>query len=106
MYGSFRLSGIIGICRFHVDNHSSAHVYLRHVPDSRGFPVDVDIDLIPEPVLEECLQLTKANSIEGCKLESVSVCWTRFNNLKKEPSMDAGQVGFHDPKAVCCIVRF
>jgi hypothetical protein len=77
--------------RFHVDDHSSAHVYLRMRP---GMTLD---DISPE-VLEDCAQLTKANSIEGCKLKSVSIVYTFWSNLKKTMSMDVGQVGFHDEK--------
>eukprot|EP00770_Monocercomonoides_exilis_P008684 MONOS_8641.1-p1 / transcript=MONOS_8641.1 / gene=MONOS_8641 / organism=Monocercomonoides_exilis_PA203 / gene_product=Coiledcoil domain containing protein / transcript_product=Coiledcoil domain containing protein / location=Mono_scaffold00330:61987-62897(-) / protein_length=203 / sequence_SO=supercontig / SO=protein_coding / is_pseudo=false len=85
---------------FHVDSYSSAHVYLRHLPDPRGFPVEVELEMIPEDVLEECLQLVKANSIEGCKLASVSCCYTHFSNLRKDASMDVGQIGFHNQKRV------
>lgn len=56
--------------------------------------------MIPDKVLEECLQLVKANSIEGCKLAACSVCYTRFTNLRKDGSMDVGQIGFHNPKTV------
>lgn len=44
--------------QFHVDNLSSAHVYLR-LRDGEQW------DNIPQPLLEDCAQLTKANSIEG-----------------------------------------
>lgn len=44
---------------FHVDKLSSAHVYLR-LPES--IP---SWDAIPEPLLVDCAQLVKANSIEG-----------------------------------------
>ena len=43
---------------FHVDKLSSAHVYIR-MPDGMTW------DAIPEPVLIDCAQLVKANSIEG-----------------------------------------
>lgn len=43
---------------FHVDKLSSAHVYIR-------MPDDMTWDAIPEPVLIDCAQLVKANSIEG-----------------------------------------
>ena len=43
---------------FHVDNLSSAHVYLR-------LKEGQTIDDIPEDVLQDCLQLVKANSIQG-----------------------------------------
>lgn len=45
-------------CRFHVDKMSSAHVYLR-------LPKGQTMDDIPEGVLEDCVQLVKANSIQG-----------------------------------------
>ena len=44
---------------FHVDKLSSAHVYLR-LPESISSWED-----IPEPLLIDCAQLVKANSIEG-----------------------------------------
>jgi hypothetical protein len=44
--------------QFHVDNLSSAHVYLR-LRDGESW------DNIPEDLLVDCAQLTKANSIEG-----------------------------------------
>ena len=43
---------------FHVDKLSSAHVYLR-MPDGMTW------DQIPEPLLVDCAQLVKANSIKG-----------------------------------------
>ena len=46
---------------FHVHNLSSAHVYLRTKE-----PVAKYIELSKE-LIAECAQLTKANSIEGCK---------------------------------------
>lgn len=44
--------------RFHVDDLSSAHVYLR-------LPKGGKMDDIDEDTLEECAQLVKANSIQG-----------------------------------------
>lgn len=76
---------------FHVDNHSSAHVYVR-MPPGKG----VD-DLSPE-MIEECSQLTKANSIEGCKLNNIRVVYTPWTNLHKMGHMDVGQIGFHDER--------
>jgi len=76
---------------FHVDGLSSAHVYLRG-------PEELTPDKIPEDVLEDCLQLVKANSIEGHKLNNVKVVYTPWPNLKKRQSMEVGQVGFHDEK--------
>lgn len=43
---------------FHVDKLSSAHVYLR-------LPPGMAWERIPEPLLADCAQLVKANSIEG-----------------------------------------
>ena len=43
---------------FHVDNFSSAHVYIR-------LPKGSTMDNLSEQVLEDMAQLTKANSIEG-----------------------------------------
>merc|ERR1712012_1069787 len=51
---------------------------------------------IPEKILNEMAQLTKANSIEGCKASEVDIIYTPFLNLKKEERMDTGQVGFKD----------
>lgn len=73
---------------FHVDDHSSAHVYVR-LPSGKGLE-----DLTPE-MIEECCQLTKQNSIEGCKLNDVKIVYTPWSNLKKTNGMDVGQVSFH-----------
>lgn len=72
---------------FHVDDLSSAHVYLR-------LPEDLTIDKIPDEILEECFQIVKDNSIEGRKKEKVSVCYTPWENLKKTASMEIGAVGY------------
>ncbi|KAK3071255.1 hypothetical protein LTR53_008969 [Teratosphaeriaceae sp. CCFEE 6253] len=81
---------------FHVDNLSSAHIYLRlphpHSPDQWKS--------IPEALLTDCAQLTKANSIEGNKKDNVTVIYTPWSNLKKSGSMATGQVGFKDQKMV------
>lgn len=78
---------------FHVDNLSSAHVYLR-------LPRGESWEEIPEGVLEDCVQLVKANSIQGCKLPNVPVIYTPHSNLKKTQGMDVGQVGFKNDKLV------
>lgn len=78
---------------FHVEDHSSAHVYLR-------LKTGQTVDDIPKAVLVECCQLTKANSIKGNKLDDITIIYTMHSNLKKEPRMEAGEVGFHDEKAV------
>lgn len=78
---------------FHVDKMSSAHVYVRL---HRG----QTIDDISEGLLEDCVQLVKANSIQGNKVNNIDVVYTPWSNLKKTASMDVGQVGFHNPKMV------
>ncbi|PGH05627.1 hypothetical protein AJ80_08319 [Polytolypa hystricis UAMH7299] len=78
---------------FHVDNLSSAHVYLR-LRDGETW------DNIPEDILEDCAQLTKANSIEGNKKDNITVIYTPWSNLKKSAGMATGQVSFHNPKLV------
>nr|GLL38105.1 coiled-coil domain-containing protein 25 [Ipomoea trifida] len=78
---------------FHVDKMSSAHVYLR-------LPKGQTMDDIPEGVLEDCVQLVKANSIQGNKLNNIDVVYTPWQNLRKTASMEVGQVSFHNPKMV------
>ncbi|EHY54538.1 Coiled-coil domain-containing protein 25 [Exophiala dermatitidis] len=78
---------------FHVDNLSSAHVYLRLKPGESWTS-------IPQALLEDCAQLTKANSIEGNKKDNVTIIYTPWSNLRKDASMATGQVSFHDPKKV------
>ncbi|KAJ3186507.1 Coiled-coil domain-containing protein 25 [Gaertneriomyces sp. JEL0708] len=73
---------------FHVDKLSSAHVYLRL---ERG----QSWDDIPEALLTDLAQLTKANSIEGSKKSNLTIIYTPWSNLKKSPGMETGQVSFH-----------
>ena len=70
---------------FHVDNLSSAHVYLR-------LPSGASMDDIPAETLEDCAQLVKANSIQGSKQASVDVVYTMWANLHKTAAMQVGQV--------------
>jgi hypothetical protein len=49
---------------FHVDKLSSAHIYLRMNEGETW-------DAIPEELLVDCAQLTKANSIEGSFLPNL-----------------------------------
>jgi hypothetical protein len=79
--------------RFHVDKLSSAHIYLRMNEGQ-------DWDSLPEELVADLAQLTKANSIEGNKKDNVTVIYTPWSNLKKDGSMDVGQVSFKDPKKV------
>ena len=79
--------------RFHVEDLSSAHVYLRLKKDQR-------LEDVSDKTVMECAQLVKANSIEGCKLKEVHVVYTRWFvvlhmfrafvqiiNIKKEPQL-------------------
>ncbi len=79
---------------FHVDDLSSAHVYLRLNEEFVSF------DKIPPAVVEKCAQLTKANSIEGSKKAQVDVIYTPASNLKKTISMEVGAVSYHNHKQV------
>ncbi|KAJ1521608.1 hypothetical protein ONE63_003257 [Megalurothrips usitatus] len=78
---------------FHVDNLSSAHVYLRLAPGQT-------LQDISPAIIEDAGQLVKANSISGCKMNEVDVVYTMWSNLRKTPDMDVGQVGFHNDKEV------
>lgn len=78
---------------FHVDDLSSAHVYLRMKPG-------MSLDDIPEDLILDCASLVKANSIVGCKKNSVYVVYTRWKNLNKTNQMVDGAVGFHRPDNV------
>ncbi|KXX80791.1 Coiled-coil domain-containing protein 25 [Madurella mycetomatis] len=78
---------------FHVDKLSSAHIYLR-LREGETW------DNIPEDLLTDLAQLTKANSIEGNKKDNITVIYTPWSNLKKDGSMAVGQVSFKDPKKV------
>jgi len=82
---------------FHVDKLSSAHVYLRlHAGET--------VDTLPQTVIDDCAQLVKANSIQGCKQNDVGVVYTAWANLKKTAGMDVGQVSFHKHKEVKNII--
>jgi hypothetical protein len=95
---------------FHVDKLSSAHIYLRMNEGETW-------DAIPEDLLADCAQLTKANSIEGSlfailsmarnakfmsgnRKDNITVIYTPWSNLKKDGSMAVGQVSFKDNKKV------
>ena len=82
--------------RFHVDALSSAHVYLRlpRGPLLKQFKETGNLDHMPE-VLEDCCQLVKANSIEGCKV-TCDICYTAWENLDKRADMGTGTIGFKD----------
>jgi predicted ribosome quality control (RQC) complex YloA/Tae2 family protein len=56
---------------FHADKLSSAHVYLRTNGDKW--------DELPEDLLQDLGQLTKANSIQGNKLDNVVIVYTPWS---------------------------
>mmetsp|Transcript_3925 Transcript_3925/g.7482 ORF Transcript_3925/g.7482 Transcript_3925/m.7482 type:complete len:163 (-) Transcript_3925:80-568(-) len=58
------------------------------------------INDIPEDLLLDCCALVKANSIVGCKRNSVYVIYTYWKNLKKTADMVDGQVSYHRPQNV------
>merc|ERR1712087_557854 len=74
---------------FHVDDLSSAHVYLRI---NKGY----DINTIPEGIVQDCAALCKANSISGSKRAKVRIVYTMWSNLRKSNSMEVGQIGYRD----------
>lgn len=78
---------------FHADKLSSAHIYLR-MKEGQTW------DALPEELVMDLAQLTKANSIEGNKKDNVTIIYTPWSNLKKDGSMEVGQVGFKDPRKV------
>ncbi|TDZ34386.1 Coiled-coil domain-containing protein 25 [Colletotrichum sidae] len=86
--------------QFHVDKLSSAHIYLR-LPDTKdGTAPSMTWDAIPEDLVTDLAQLTKANSIEGNKKDNVTIIYTPWSNLKKDGSMEVGQVSFKDQRKV------
>ncbi|KAF6812078.1 coiled-coil domain-containing protein 25 [Colletotrichum sojae] len=87
---------------FHVDKLSSAHIYLR-LPDpspSSSNATPMTWETIPEALVTDLAQLTKANSIEGNKKDNITVIYTPWSNLKKDGSMEVGQVSFKDQRKV------
>lgn len=78
---------------FHVDKHSSAHIYVRLLQK-------YTIETMPPELIAEAAQITKENSIEGCKLNNLTIIYTPYQNILKDGSMDVGTVSFHNDKAV------
>ncbi|KAI5308937.1 hypothetical protein KEM55_004483, partial [Ascosphaera atra] len=81
------------LIKFGLESDVCAHVYLRLRKGETW-------DNIPEALLEDCAQLTKANSIEGNKKDNVTIIYTPWSNLRKTGDMAAGQVSFHNNKLV------
>ena len=63
--------------QFHVDNLSSAHVYLRMKTGESWAS-------IPQDLLEDCAQLTKANSIEGTKSSAAIWSFPASNEMNRQ----------------------
>ncbi|RKO97437.1 hypothetical protein CXG81DRAFT_29585 [Caulochytrium protostelioides] len=78
---------------FHVDKLSSAHVYYRLRADEKW-------DELPQPLLDDLAQLTKANSIEGDKQDNIKIIYTPWSNLNKPGDLAVGQVMFHQSSKV------
>ncbi len=73
---------------------SSAHVYLRmRIPNTSYAE-------LPEKAVQECAQLTKENSIEGCKKKGVTIIYTWASNLLKTEDMEVGAVSFKNDSLV------
>ncbi|KAI6782599.1 uncharacterized protein J7T54_003611 [Emericellopsis cladophorae] len=70
-----------------------AHIYLRMKEGETW-------DNLPQDLLVDLAQLTKANSIEGNKKDNIAIIYTPWSNLKKDGSMDVGQVSFKDQRKV------
>lgn len=68
---------------FHVADMSSAHVYVRLLPEQT-------IDDLPAEVIEDAAQLCKLNSIQGCKVNNVKIVITMWENLKKVEAAPTG----------------
>jgi len=85
---------------FHVEGLSSAHLYLRPPEPKLPGDISLDIDSIPDDVMEEICQATKYNSIAGCKQDHVDIVYTPWYNLKKEAGFAPGQVTFHKDSLV------
>ena len=55
---------------------------------------------MPAKAVEECAQLTKENSIEGCKKKGVTIIYTWASNLLKTEDMNVGAVSFKNESLV------
>ncbi len=73
---------------------SSAHVYLRMKLPNNSY------EELPQKAVEECAQLTKENSIEGCKKKGVTIIYTWASNLLKTEDMEVGAVSFKNESLV------
>lgn len=81
---------------FHVDKHSSAHVYLQLSEEQQT--VKFEELVLPEELLMQIAQLTKANSIKASKLNNISIIYTPVDNLRSDGLLDTGTVTFVNPQ--------
>ncbi|KAM4057336.1 coiled-coil domain-containing protein [Hirsutella rhossiliensis] len=81
------------LIKFGWEQDVCAHIYLR-MQDGQSW------DALPEALVADLAQLTKANSIEGNKKDNITVIFTPWSNLKKDGSMEVGQVSFKDQRKV------
>lgn len=81
---------------FHVDKHSSAHIYLQ-LSDEQQCEKFEDL-ILPQALLDQIGQLTKANSIKANKLNNISIIYTPVDNLRSDGSLDTGTVTFVNPQ--------
>ncbi|KAF5498482.1 Coiled-coil domain-containing protein 25 [Colletotrichum fructicola] len=77
-----------------------SHLHLTTINPHPSTTPAMTWDAIPEPLLTDLAQLTKANSIEGNKKDNITIIYTPWSNLKKDGSMAVGQVSFKDPRKV------
>lgn len=81
---------------FHVDKHSSAHLYLQLDTEQQKTRFeDLKLD---ESLLAQLGQLTKANSIKANKLNNITIIYTPVDNLHTDGLMDTGTVTFINPQ--------
>ncbi|KAK6202874.1 uncharacterized protein RJT21DRAFT_118946 [Scheffersomyces amazonensis] len=85
---------------FHVDNYSSAHLYLQLTKEQIVTFKSFDSFNIDPSILTQIAQLTKANSIKANKLNNITIIYTPVENLHTDGSMDIGTVTFKNPKQV------
>lgn len=83
---------------FHVDKFSSAHLYIQMSPELQE--VDFQLLELPEDLLTQIGQLTKANSIKANKLNNITIIYTPVDNLHTDGSMDTGTVTFKNPQKI------
>lgn len=81
---------------FHVDKHSSAHLYLQL--DAQQQAINFNDLKLEEDLLTQIGQLTKANSIKANKLNNITIIYTPVDNLRTDGSMDTGTVTFVNPQ--------